>query len=234
MSKHALILVQDSAISAPSGALFTLQQTAIEQMRLIRRYQNESAIRSILVGLSLWRIKASMKGTFTEWLKKDFDGVGYRQARYYMSASLAFLEKTKATKPEFLALPGDQTQLTLDSYEGAARSFMEKITEFVGERSLGELLADLGLKETAKKKATRVGEDRDDEGSTDGSSAELSVQDRFNELSEALRNVRQGTADKALWMSFTKQQHADLKAAADATAEHVTTLFVKTHGRKDR
>lgn len=234
-NKHALVVVASPELSAPSALLPKLQAAAVHQVKLIRRTESEASQRALLLGLTLWRIKASMKGTFTGWLKKDFDSLGYRQARYYMSASLAFIEKTKATLPEFLALPGDQAELALDALpEGKGRALMAKIEKFVDGRSLGDLFEDLGIKESAKKKARRLGAASDDDASAEETAAarELTVQDRFNELDQAMQLVRKSTADRALWMSFSKQQHADLKAAADATAEHLTALFVKTHGRK--
>ena len=59
----------------------------------------------------------------------------------------------------------------------------------------------------------------------------MTVQDRFNELDGALRGARKTAADKAVWMSFSKQQHADLKAAAEETAAFISEQFIKTHGR---
>jgi hypothetical protein len=231
MSKHALTLVNDSAISAPSALLSKLQAAAIHQVALIRRTESEAAQRAILLGLTLWRIKASMKGTFTGWLKKDFDSLGYRQARYYMSGALEFVEKTKATLPEFLALPGDQTELALDAMPDAkARQLMSKIEKFVGKRSLTELFDDLGIKESAKKKRLR-GSTADAGEVEDDTNAAASAQDRFNEIAGLFESARKATADKANWLAFSKEQHLQLKSLAEETAGHLADLCTKTHGR---
>ncbi len=231
--KHALVIVDSPELSASGALLPKLQAAAVHQVKLIRRTESEASQRAILLGLTLYRIKASMKGTFTDWLKKDFDVLGYRQARYYMAASLAFIEKTKATLPEFLALPGDQAELQLAAVpEGKGRALMAKIEKFVGDRSLGEMFEDLGIKEAKKKKRGAGGGDDTEETETAETSAPKSPQDLCAEIEEQLALARKAAADPAVWMQLSKKQHDGLKEAFEAAAERIATIHAKTHGKK--
>jgi len=146
--KVALALLDDKQIRTTGANLDTLQRAAITQIALVRRMESESALRAILVGMALMRVKHSLAhGEFMPWLKKNLDATAHRQANYYMRLGLVFLEKTKATKPEVLALPGDQAELSLDNIEGPARRLMEKMTKFVGDKSLNELLSEHAIKD---------------------------------------------------------------------------------------
>jgi hypothetical protein len=208
-NKHALIVVASPELSAPSALLPKLQAAAVHQVKLIRRTESEASQRAILLGLTLWRIKASMKGTFTGWLKDDFDSLGYRQARYYMSASLAFIEQTKATLPEFLALPGNQADLALDAMpEGKARTLMAKIEKFVGDRSLGELFDHLGIKDAGKKKH-RTGSDDDGESDAPAAPADP-AQCLYNEATEHLHALRITLTDDAALIQIKRKALLEL------------------------
>jgi hypothetical protein len=113
----------------------------------MRRLRGEEALRGLLVGMALVRIKHSMPhGTFGPWVQENITAFGDRWASYLMRLGLAFAEKAKVTKPELLAIPGDQTELALDTMEGAQRRFVEKAVKFVGELSLNELLIKYGIK----------------------------------------------------------------------------------------
>jgi hypothetical protein len=62
-----------------------------------------------------------------------------------MRLATVFIERTRATKPEMLALPGDQTSLDLaDNHHG--KQLAAKLATFVGELSLNELLIKHGIK----------------------------------------------------------------------------------------
>jgi hypothetical protein len=147
-----------------------------------------------------------------------------------MRLALAAVENTKATVPEILALPGDQKELVFETGEAPARRLMAKLVEFVGERSLNELFGDLGIKDRAAAKRRKMAEEDAKEHAA--AEREMTLQDRFNDIEEHLRLARGAATDKALWMSFSRQQHADLKAIFDDAAERITEIYVKTHGRK--
>lgn len=148
--RTALAIIQDERIKCTGGALDVMKASAIRQIELIRKQEADSAMRAILVGFALIRIQASMPGAFTRWLKNDFKEQGYRQSRYFMALCLHFLEQTKAVKPEFLAVPGDQLALSIESAEGCCREFMDQVVEYVGDLSLNELLNREHIKDAKK------------------------------------------------------------------------------------
>jgi hypothetical protein len=140
--RAALAVLEDREICTTGAILKRLQETAIRQISLIRTMERESALRALLVGLALHRIKAGLyHGEFMPWLKGHVDGVGYRSCNYYMRLATAFVEATHLTKPELLALPADQTEFAIEPADAAARRFMDKAAKFVGDCSLNELLA---------------------------------------------------------------------------------------------
>jgi len=127
-------------------------------------------MRAILLGLTLHKVKASLvHGKFTKWIKSKVTLEGNlwtpattkKNASFFMRLASVAAEKARLTKPELLALPGDQTELTLDTAEGDARRFVSKITKFIGEKSLNELLRLHGIKDT--KPPTKPRADDDDE-----------------------------------------------------------------------
>lgn len=158
----ALVLLQDRQISA-SVELTKLQAAALHQLDTLARLNREAPVRAILVGLTLHKIKAVLKrGEFIPWIKQHVKGRGYVQCTYYMRLAVAFAEKTRVTKPEILAIAGDQTELAIEPADDTARRMMEKITKFVGESNLSELLDRYRIKETKKLGGAREGNDSED------------------------------------------------------------------------
>lgn len=151
-----------SALVALSGAerlptvtLAKLQATAIEQMAHISRAERETPLRAALLGIQLHQIKAGMPGEFSHWIATKLAAGSHwtpatakKNASFYMRLGLVVVEELRATKPELLALP-DSSATQLDQFEGQARHFMQRLGDFIGDRSLNELLADLGIKDGA-------------------------------------------------------------------------------------
>jgi hypothetical protein len=147
----ALAVVSSHEIRAGKEELALLQGSIVSQMRVLSRLREEEALRGLLVGLSLWRIKASMAhGTFGPWLKANSVAFGERYLRYMMKLACAFVAKARVTPPDILALPGAQTELALDGLEAPQRRFVEKAVKFVGKHSLHELFLAHGIKEAKK------------------------------------------------------------------------------------
>lgn len=141
-----------------------LQTVAIDQLAAIPRLQREASLRAILCGLTLHRVKATLPhGDWMPWLKQiattGSNLPGRQQCNFYMRLAEVAVEKMKATRPELLALPGDQSELTLDTADGQTRVFIEKLTKFVGGRSLNELLDDHGIKNAKQLGGKRVAGD---------------------------------------------------------------------------
>lgn len=233
MSKHAIAILESEQIRTTGADLKDLGQQALAELDAIRQMETGAALRALRFGLVMYRVKATVKhGQFQPWQKKTFGGTAERQCQYYMKLAAAFVERAKLDVQGVLALPAANGELLPAKQSGAARSALEAAIEYIDGRSLNECLADEGIK--AKKKPVKrggggTGDDTTEE--TTEAEREVTVQDRFNDIDDLLRRARKAVADKAVWMSFSKKQHADLKAAADQTAEVVTDLFVKTHGR---
>lgn len=233
-SNYALTVLGESKSSALAD-VSKLQAVAAEQLAAIPRIEREAALRAILCGLTLHRVKASLPhGQWEPWLAQvhtqnaTSGGVlpSHAQVRYYMRLAIAAVEETKATKPQLLALPGDQTELAMESADSGARQLMSKLTKFVGARSLNELLSDLGIKDRKANRKHAAGDDKDEPPSAQ------TVQEAFNDIAENLRVARDSACDKAVWMSFTRAQHEDLRALFEGAADKVAETFIKTHGRK--
>lgn len=147
-TSSALAVISSAELRADDAQLALLQASAAEQFKRLRALRGEESLRGLLLGLQLMRIKHSMPyGSFGKWAKAHAT-LGDRWVNYLMKLALVFIDKAKATKPELLACPGDQTELQLDTLEGEQRRFVAKAMKFVGEHSLSELLEKHGIKET--------------------------------------------------------------------------------------
>ncbi|MDP2226803.1 MAG: hypothetical protein Q8J78_04945, partial [Moraxellaceae bacterium] len=116
----ALALLQDKEIGS-AIPLTKLQLVAVQQFRRIARDTREAPLRAILLGLTLHRVKASMPwGTFEAWKKANVtacniwsESTTKKNCSFFMRLAIAAISRTGATKPQLLALPGDQSELAL-------------------------------------------------------------------------------------------------------------------------
>lgn len=162
---HALTLVAAPELRVATDDLARLQELALQQLSAIAEMETRAAAGAILAGLTLHRVKASLAhGEFGKWItqistsggnlppgKNAFRNtalptVKKSQANNYMRLALIFLEKSRVAKPDLLALPGDQTELSIEGASGPAKRFLQKLSSFVGESSLNELLVKYGIK----------------------------------------------------------------------------------------
>ena len=163
----ALAILGDRSLSYDQAMLPKIQAAALQQLAEVARLGRERGARAILAGLALCRVKASLKhGQFLPWLKANV-GVGKTACNDYMRLALAFVEKAGVSKPDLLALPGDQTNLAIDESDEAQRRFFAKLEKFVGQSSLSELLEKHGIKGQPKLGGARLPEGQDDDESAD-------------------------------------------------------------------
>lgn len=180
--KNALTLVASPELRVTTNEITKLQDVAVQQVAAISLMETRAAAGAILAGLTLHRVKASLAhGEFGKWLEQmstnvdiskgsnshrggNLPKIKRAQVNYYMRLALAFLEKAKVAKPDLLALPGDQTELSIEGTSGPARRFMEKLAGFVGELSLNELLIKYGIKGVGLKTELEAGESAKPEG----------------------------------------------------------------------
>jgi len=154
--RAALAVLKEDQITT-AVVISKLQAVAIEQLAAIPRIEREAALRAILAGVTLHRVKSGLvHGEFRRWLSQmstsggHLPAVSKTQVNYYMRLATVALAKTSATKPELLAVLGDQTELSLEPADANARRFMDKLVKFVGTKSLNELLRDHGIKDGKK------------------------------------------------------------------------------------
>ncbi|MEN9842170.1 MAG: hypothetical protein RL376_1970 [Verrucomicrobiota bacterium] len=147
----ALATFASSDLRVDAAQLRQLQTGVLDQLTVMRRLRGEEALRGLLVGLTLNRIKASLHGgEFLRWQRDNIVCFSDRYCRYLMQLSLVFVDRCKVAKPELLALPGDQTELAIETKEGAQKRLFEKAVSFIGDLSISELLEKHGLKETKR------------------------------------------------------------------------------------
>ena len=160
-NSHTIALLADKQVIVHSVALADLQKATLAQLKLLRSLRREEALRSLLVGAALLRIKASLdRGAWMPWVQANITDFGQRHVNYLMRLAMAFFDKSRIDKSELLALPGEQLDLAVEGKEGAQRRFMEKALKFVGELSLAELLDKHGIKEIKKLGGAREAGDR--------------------------------------------------------------------------
>ncbi|MBP8257096.1 MAG: hypothetical protein KAX37_07195 [Opitutaceae bacterium] len=152
--KHSLTVFSNSKVVDASDEKI-LERAAISQMEMIPQLESEAAIRAIFAGLALQKLRRkAAHGTWEKKLKQMLTSVNIwtpktakTNASYYMRLASHFVEKTRVSVPEMLALPGDQTELALDGDSTAqARRMVEKLKKYVGDFSLNELLVRANIK----------------------------------------------------------------------------------------
>lgn len=150
--RHALALIDDPKFAVEKSQLGSLQKRAIAQLAAINQGHIQLAGYAVFAGITLCRLKKSMPhGEFRRWLAQMSASGGHlaapkkTQANYYMQLAEKFHAKHKVQLPALLALPGDQTALDLgDSHP--SRDLVVKVTKFVGDCSLNELLDRHGIR----------------------------------------------------------------------------------------
>ncbi|MFA5266035.1 MAG: hypothetical protein WC378_19610 [Opitutaceae bacterium] len=178
----ALVVLSDRELTYNEQQLPKLQAAAIAQIQQIRTLEREGAARAILAGLTLHRVKASLKfGQFMPWLKGNVQGVAYSQCNYYMRLASVFVEKCRVSKPDLLALPGDQTSLAITS-ETEGRALLEKLSAFVGDRSLRDLLEKHGIKNSPKLGGARDAGEKDPQAPVDPEMLYLQSRDEIGSV----------------------------------------------------
>jgi Protein of unknown function (DUF3102) len=141
----ALTLVSDPQFSTAVEKLPMLQKLVIDQLAAVARMERDAALHAIVIGLTLYRIKASLPyGQFGKWISKHLEPKK-SQVNNYMRLATAFLENSGVSKPDLLALPGDSAKMILTG-DGPAKRLFKKAVEFVGDKSLNELLIEHAIK----------------------------------------------------------------------------------------
>lgn len=232
---HALTLVATPELRVADDDLKKLQRMAVNQIAAIGEMENRAAMGAILAGLTLHRVKASLPhGEFGPWItqitaedQKRTGGaflsqIKARQCQYYMRLALIFLGKCRVAKPDLLALPGDQTELTLDGATGPAKRFADKLKGFVGDLSLNELLIRHGIKGVGLKSALEEGE----------GGARRPGEDFYAEVAERLLKFRSIITDRTALARLSRDQLRALKAEVTDSYSQFQRLYEEAYGKE--
>jgi len=185
------MLVEDTKVLAKSRELADLQRDTLQQLGIMSGLRREEALRGLLVGAALLRIKASIgHGNFMPWVKANVTTIGQRWVNYLMRLALVFFAKSRVLKSELLALPGDQLNLAIEGKEGMQRQMVEKAVKFVGDLSIAELLEKHGIKDTKKLGGARDKKEGDEAPATiDPEQLAANARAALSDVHETLRQL---------------------------------------------
>lgn len=231
----ALALIQDKDVGA-AIPLTKLQLVVVQQFQRIARDTKEAPLRAILLGLTLHRVKASMPhGTFEAWKKANItagniwtERTALKNCSFYMRLALAAVEATDATKPQLLALPGDQTELALCEDDNV-RAFMASLEDYVGERTIEEILRDEGIKDGAAKKRKAL---KSGKGDASPAATPAAGQALCNEIAEHLQALRITLTDDAALMQIPPPQLQDIKDSLTQLQQEFSAKVRTALGKK--
>lgn len=219
--KHALTLLADTAMSTAVD-IEKLQTLAVDQLKMIGRLERDAALHAVLAGLLLWRLKAAMPGTFRAWVEKHAE-VKKSQANNYMRLATVFVDRSRVTKQELLALPADTSALTDADREASA--FFSRAAKFVGDCSLNELLVKYGIRGV-----TRDGDTPDDGTGKTGNEADGQL--FFAEIAEHVLGIRKSVLDPQNIARLTPRQLDDLRAELANLNAEFTRLYEQARAGK--
>lgn len=214
--KHALALIAQLDCP-PSGQLASLQRAVLDQLALIKRMEGEAALRGILAGIGFHRVKNAMpRGEFRPWIESSAP-VGKSHVNNLMRLASVFLEKSRTTKVELLAIPSDSAEIV--TTDDASRRLLAKVLSFIGECSLNELLVKYGIKGVS-----REGDEGGDETSaTAGDEGQL----WFSEVAQHLYGFRQSVLKAESIMRMPPDKLREVLAEHNAQNAELKALCAK-------
>lgn len=133
----------ETAVVVAAGKMTALTMTAKqlqEEFTAFARLENEAAWRALRIGMLLLRAKEECAhGEFGDWMAQHVGEVRERQARNFMELARAYVERRKLEKADaFMLTAGDDGAKT--------RAEQAAALEFVGQKSLNELLREHNIK----------------------------------------------------------------------------------------
>ncbi|QYM80261.1 hypothetical protein K0B96_06510 [Horticoccus luteus] len=230
--KHALTLLAAPDLAVAKDGVAKLQSLAVAQVAAVGEMESNAAKGGILAGLTLHRVKASLPhGHFGKWIGQISTAVEIcrtvkkSQANNYMRLAMVFLEKTKAQKPELLALPGDQTSLDLaDNHAG--QQLRAKLEKFTAGLSLNELLIKHGIKGVGLKTELETAKEDEDDAPQPGQ-----AEDYFTEVAERVYGFRQLVTSRENIARLTPQQLETLHQTVTDSVAEFRRLYDEAKGK---
>ena len=225
--KHALALISRPEFAVAKDELKKLQASAIAQVRAVAELEAKAGMGACIAGFTLLRVKRSTPhGKFGAWIEASAkNGVGHRQANYYMRLAMVFLEKSKVQAPDLLALPGDQLSLEIGDNH-AAKQFFTKLQKFVGDHSLTELLIKHKIKGVGLKTELETEADDEDDAPPPGQ-----AEDYFTEVAERVYGFRQLVTSRENLARLTPQQLETLNQTVTDSVAEFRRLYEEAKGK---
>jgi hypothetical protein len=131
--------------------LAIIQTMAVEHFATMRRIRGDESRHGLAAGMLLLTIKENLgHGEFGTWADANIVGFGKTYRAYLMKLALEFIAKMDVSRPELLAVRGDQMELAIEKREALVARFESRVAKFIGDLSLAELFEKHGIKETKK------------------------------------------------------------------------------------
>jgi hypothetical protein len=224
--KHALTVIASPELRAPAAEIDQLKEAAIAQCAAITDLEGKAAIGGILAGMTLHRVKASLKhGEFGPWLNQISTSGGnlkikHSQASNYMRLALVFIEKADAQKFEMMALTGGGELLDLTE-TSQGQSLASKLQKFVGDSSLNELLVKYNIKGVTR------------EGDEPADKTKVGVtKDFFADVAEHLDGWRKIVTSRESLMRLSPQQLDLLQQSVSDGYAQFRKLYAEARGKE--
>ncbi len=199
---ESLVLLETTKIAAPKVKKFGDGVAAV--FAEIARQERMNPQRAILVGMALPVMKASMPhGEFRPWLEANVTrsniwtkATGIKNASLYTRLAAAFVKQAKLDGAAVLSITNGSTIALKAGKNEHSAKLLKTIEEFVGEKSLAEL-----LKEHVSDGGSSAG----------GSDVTLPADDNtlLGEVAEWFVNLRKTLVDPDTLKRFTPAQLTD-------------------------
>lgn len=211
----ALALLDSTTVAAPAVKKFggTVAKTFLD----IARTEKMNAARAILIGLSLPILKNSMeRGQFRPWLEANVTqgnnwtkATAIKNASYFTRLAFKFVEVAKPTGDQVLAITNGKVVQGKPGKDTEAAGLLKAIEEFVGEKSISDLLEEHGIKSG---------------GSGGGGGASLPALPAddatlLQDIAEAMLSLRKTVTDPDTLKRLTAAQINELQKQLDDTQE---------------
>lgn len=155
-AKEALALLTTTTID--QNTLDDFAKAVAEEFSSIGYVEIENTVRAVLVGIGLHAVKQSLPhGKFEAWKKANLtqgkiwtEATALKNASLYMRLAIAVVEELRPSRKEMAALATTGTlSLSVSTQDDNVKRFVDRVEKLIGERSLNELLADYGLKNSS-------------------------------------------------------------------------------------
>lgn len=188
-------------------------------MEEIRKVERMTAQRAIVLGVTLWKVRLSLPhGQWMPWQQQHL-AASKSQVNYFMRLALVFLVKSRATKTELRALPGDSVELA--PKDELSRALLARLEKFVGECSLNELLVKHGIRGVTR--------DTDAQGG-DSAPGQPGEQMLFTEVAEHFYSLRQNLCRREVILRYTPEQLDAAKREIDEIRSAFLALYQEARG----